>query len=102
AQARGRIDDREVAAELVEALVEQARHHRGRAVERVAGLAGPEAWLGETPAPPLGERHAQRVLRGLHRGVEPIGSPVATDLSHALAEDGIALDPVAVAVDEWV
>src|SRR5262249_27677651 len=102
AQARRRIDDREIAAELVETLVEQARHHRARAVQRIAGLASPETRLGAPPAPPLGRRHAERGLRGLQRGVESIGSPVATHLSHPLAEDGIELDPVAVAVDDWM
>ena len=43
AQPGGRIDDREIGADLVQPLIEQMRHHRGGAVERVAGLAGPEA-----------------------------------------------------------
>src|SRR5207253_10928984 len=72
------------------------------AIERVSGLASPEARLGDPPAPPLGERHAQRVLRGLQRGQESLGGQVAAHLSHSLAEDGIELDPVPVTVDDWM
>ena len=100
AQAGGRVDDREVGAELVEPLVEQARHHRGGAIERVLRLAAPEGGLGDAPAPPLGDRHAQRIARGLHGGEEAVGGLVAADLAHPLAEDGVEFDPVAVAVDD--
>jgi hypothetical protein len=99
AQPRGRVDDREVHAELGQALVEQARHHGRGAIERVLRLAAPEGRLGDAPAPALGDRHAQRVGGRLQRGEEPVGREVAAELAHALGEDGIELDPVAVPVD---
>ena len=55
-----------------------------------------------TPALALGHRHAQGVDRGLHGGVEAVAGLVAADLPHALAEDGIEFDPVAVPVDDGV
>ena len=102
AQTGGRVDDREIGAELVKALVEQARHHRGRAIERVLRLTAPEGWLRDTPALSFGDRHAQRVARGLHRGEEPVGGPIAANLAHSLAEDGVEFDPVTVTVDHRV
>ena len=99
AQAGGRVDDREIGAKLIKALVEQARHHRGRAIERVLGLTAPEGRLGDAPALSFGDRHAQRVARGLHRGEESVGGPIAANLSHSLAEDGVEFDPVTVTVD---
>src|SRR5207244_12915755 len=72
------------------------------AVEGVLRLAGPEARLGDAPAPPLGDRHAERVLRRLHRGEEPVGREIAADLPHPLGEDWIELDPVSVPVDDRV
>ena len=44
-EAGGRIEHGEVQPEFVEALVEQTRDHRGRAIERVAGREGPPALL---------------------------------------------------------
>ena len=102
AQAGGRVDDREIGAELVETLVEQTGHHRGGAIERVFRLPAPEGGLGDTPSPPLGDRHAQRVARGPHRGEEAVGGLVAANLSHAVAENGIEFDPVTVTVDDRV
>src|SRR5262249_58087878 len=58
------------------------------------------ALLGGAAAPPLGDRHAERVLGGLHGGVESFGRLVAADLSHALAEDRVKLHPVPVTVDD--
>ena len=55
AQPGGRIDDDKVEPEFVEAVVEQPRHHRGRAVERVFRLAGPEGLLSDALLPPLGD-----------------------------------------------
>ena len=102
AQPGGGIDDGVVAAELVQALIEQARHHRGGAVERVRRLAGPEARLGDAPPPALAERHAERVFGGLQCGEPSVGGLVAADPAHPLGEDGVELDPVPVAVDDRV
>ena len=99
AQTGRRIDDREIGAKLVEALVKQARHHGRGAVERILGLPAPECRLGDAPSLALGQRHAQRVARGLHRGQETVSGPVTAHLSHTLAEDGVEFDPVAIPVD---
>ena len=47
AQPGGRIDDREIDADLVEPGIEHFRHHRGGAVECVLGLTVPEIRLGD-------------------------------------------------------
>src|SRR5205085_11909300 len=44
-KAAGRVDDREVEPDLVEALVEEPRKHRGREVARVLRRMGPEGLL---------------------------------------------------------
>src|SRR6202008_1482209 len=44
AEPGGRVDDRVVQAQLVEPVVEKARHHRRRAVYRVGRLPAPEAF----------------------------------------------------------
>jgi len=56
AQTRGRIDDAEVDPQLVEAVVQHPRHHRGGAVARIGGLAPPIAFHGDAAAPPLSDR----------------------------------------------
>ena len=101
-QPGGRIDDREIGADLVEPLIQQMRDHRRGAVVGVAGLAGPEA--GHRYAPPLalGDAQHQRVAGRRHRLEEPVGREVAAHLAHLLGEDRIVLDPMAVAVNDRV
>ena len=102
AQPGGRIDDREIGADLVEPLVEEMRHHRRRAVISVAGLASPEA-RHRHPAPAaLLDAHQQRVAGHRHRGEEPVRRQITAHLAHLLTEHRIVLDPMAVAVDDRV
>jgi hypothetical protein len=96
-----RIDHREIGADLVEALVEQLWHHRGRPVERVLALAVPEIGLCYAPLGPLGRGHLQP-LAGTPRRQKAVGRLVAADLAHLLGEDRRKLDPVTVAVDDRV
>ena len=103
AQPGGRIDDREIDADLVEPLVEHLRHHRRGAVERVLGLAVPEIRAARRRA---GARSAGCSLSAsvvdLQRGEEPVGRLVAAGLAHLFAEDRGVFEPMSVAVDDRV
>ena len=61
AEPGGRIDHGEVEPEVVQALVEEARHHRGRAVQRVLGRQEPERLLPDPAAAALGHGHASEL-----------------------------------------
>ena len=100
AQPGGRVDDDEIEAELVEAVVKQARHHRGGAVERVLRLAAPERRLADALGAPLGGRHRQRVAGRPHRLQKAVRGQVAADLAHLVAEHRIVFDPMPVAIDD--
>ena len=78
AEPGGRIDDAEIDAELVEPVVEQARHHRRGAVERVGRLAAPSSlpWR----------------RRCLRRSAIDIDSDVG-DRPHRLRKPSAALSP---------
>src|SRR5688500_20196848 len=56
AQSGGGVDDAVIQAELVKPVVEKARHHCGRTIERVGRLPAPAAF------------HADASLRALGRG----------------------------------
>ena len=94
-----RIDHGKVGADLVKALIEQLRHHRGRTVERVFALPVPEIGLRNTPLGPLGRGHLQP-LAGTPWRKKAVGRLVAADLAHLLGEDRWKLDPMAVTVDD--
>src|SRR6185436_6171454 len=95
AEAGGGIDHAEIDAELIEPVVEHARHHRGGAVARVGGLAAPVAFHGDAALLALGDREVERVGYAALRGEETIPCLVARDLAHALGEDRAVLDPMA-------
>jgi hypothetical protein len=61
AEAGGGIDHAEIDAELVEPVVEHARHHRRGAIARVGRLARPVALHGDAALLALGDRQAERV-----------------------------------------
>jgi hypothetical protein len=100
AQSGGRVDDREIGADLVEPLVEQMRHHRRGAVEGVPRLPRPKARHGDPAAAALLDTQLECIARRRHGSEEPVGRLVAADLAHLLAEHRIVLDPVPVAVDD--
>ena len=64
------------------------------------------AWRVQNPGCATRRRRSATVmLRAstvVHGGVEAVAGLVAADLPHALAEDGIEFDPVAVPVDDRV
>jgi hypothetical protein len=59
AEAGGGIDHAEIEAEVIQALVHEARKHGRGPVEGVLGGEKPERLLADPPAPPLGHGHAE-------------------------------------------
>jgi len=102
AQPGGRVDDREIETDLVEAIVEQPRHHRGGAVECVFRLASPEGLLGDALVPPFGDRQRQRLAGRRHCLQKAVCRQIAADFAHLFAEHRIVFDPMPVAVDDRV
>ena len=102
AQPGGRIDDREIDADLVEPGVEHFRHHRRRTVERVLGLTVPEIRLRDAAPGALGRLQLEGVGRRFEGGEEPVGPLVAAGLAHLFAEDRGIFEPMSVAVDDRV
>ena len=100
AQPGGRVDDDKVEAQLVEAVIEQFRHHRGRAVERVFRLARPERLLPQALLAAFGDRHRQILAGRPHRLQKPVRGEIAADLAHLVAEHRVVFDPMAVAIDD--
>ena len=100
AEAGGWIDDAEIDAELVEPVVEHARHHRRGAVARVGRLAAPVALHGDAALLAFGDRQAERVGDAPLGGQEAVRRLVAGDLAHALGEDRAVFDPVSVGIDD--
>jgi hypothetical protein len=98
----GRVDDAEVDAEVVEALVHEARQHRGGAVEHVLGGRGPEGFHTDAPPPPLGQRQPERVGDAVGGDGEGLDGRVAADAAKLLAHDRQVFDPVTVGVDDRV
>ncbi len=97
-----RVGDRNVDADLIEALVEELRQHRGRAVERVARRYPPPRHAHERHLAALcgRERLGEAAARDDH--VEPFGDRRAGDLDEDVAHERQVLDDVAVAVDDRV
>ena len=102
AQPGGRIDNHKVEAQLVEAVVEQLRHHRRGAVERVFRLAAPEGLLTQTLIAALGDRHREQLAGRPHRLQKAVRGQIAADLTHLVAEHRIVFDPMPVAIDDWM
>ena len=98
-ETHGREQHREVDAELVQAFVEQPRHHGRGAVAGVLRRCAPERLLGDVLAASLGGGHAQRAAHPV--AVDPHGphGRVAADLAHRLAHHRAVFEPVAVRVD---
>src|SRR5260221_318218 len=86
AQARRRVDDREIEAELAQTLVEETREHAGRAVARILFRPRPERLLAHAPVPPLGDGHAERFAHAAPDRKEPLSGRVTTDLADLFAE----------------
>src|SRR5208282_2991603 len=102
AEPRRRVDHAEIDPQLVEAVVEHARHHRGGAVAGVGRLAPPITLHSDAPAPPLGDGERQHVGDAAHMFEQPVARLVAGGLAHVLGEYRPIFDPMAVAVDNGV
>jgi len=100
AESRRRIDDREVDADLLEAVVEHPRHHRGGAVASIGRLARPIGLHGDATLLALRDRELERVGNALLALDEPVRRLVAGNLAHPLREDREIFEPVAVGVDD--
>jgi len=100
AQSGGRVDDDKVEAQFVEAVVQQLRHHRGGAVERVFRLARPKGLLTDALVAAFGDRHREVLAGQAHRLQKPLRGKVAADLAHPVAEHRIVFDPMPVAIDD--
>jgi CheY-like chemotaxis protein len=85
-------------AEVVEALVEELRHHRGGSVERVRRLSPPRRPERPLVHPLLGGHPVPAALDVL--GLEVLDQRRAADLLEVVEEDGHWLEPVPVAVDD--
>ena len=96
----GRIDDRDVDAEIVQPLVHQPREHRGRTVEHVFARRRPEALHAGAAPSTLLERHLQRVRDPRRRQGEPFDRGLTGDLAELLAHHRQVLEPVAVRVHD--
>jgi hypothetical protein len=97
-----RVDDAEVDAEVVQALVHQARKHGGRPVEHVLARRTPEGLLADPAPAPLGQRHLERVGDALAGEIVGFRRRLASDAPEFLAHDRAILDPVPVGVDDGV
>ncbi len=102
AQPGGGIDDAVIQTELVEPVVEEARHHRGRAVERVGRLPAPEAFHPEAALRALGGGQLEGIGDAPLRLQKPVGTEIADRFAYSLAEHGCVLHPMSVAVDDRV
>ena len=100
AEPGGRVDDAEIEAELIEAVVEHARHHRGGAVAGIGRLPAPIAFHADATALALLDREVQRIGDPPLRRDKPVSRLVAGRLAHFFSEDRRVLDPMPVAVDD--
>src|SRR5207245_6504762 len=87
-------------AEILEPLVQERRHHGGRAIERVLRRQEPECLLANPAAPALGHRHVQRVRNARARHVQGLDRRVPTDTAKLLTHERVELRPVSVGVDD--
>jgi hypothetical protein len=81
----GRVDESHVDAELVEALVEEARQHRGGAVQCVARRQRPPAGPHEGVLLAHRLRDLELVRHALEHAIEARGDAFAGDLAQAVA-----------------
>src|SRR5262249_41026281 len=100
AEPGGGIDDAEIEAEVVQALVHEAREHGRRPIERVLRRQEPERLLADPAAPALGHGHVERVRDPLAREIERLHRRVPPDAAKLLAHERGELRPVPVGVDD--
>jgi hypothetical protein len=102
AEPRSRVDHGEIEPQLVEPVIEHARHHRGSAVTGVGSLAPPEALHRDAATASLGDRQRERFGDAMHVPQQPVRPLVTDGLAHLLGEHRPVFDPMAVAIDNRV
>ncbi|MGR6999032.1 hypothetical protein ACU686_14285 [Yinghuangia aomiensis] len=102
-EAVGGVEDREVDADLVEALVHQVRQHAGGAVEGVGGRDSPHGGGVDAQVAALGAvGDGTAPVGGVAHLLEHGGEVGAGVLGDEVAHQGQVFDQVAVAVDDGV
>ena len=99
-EAEARVDDRVVEADLVEALVQQPRQHRGAPVEGVLGGNGPPHRNRSPVVEPLLRGHVEGAAAVAHVADPLLRHPGATDLAEVLEEHRHHLELVRVGVHD--
>ena len=101
-EAQGRVHDREIEPEFVEALPQQRGQHGGGAIQRMARGIGEKRRSRDSPPPPLLRRYGvpRRVVTGLQTIRETGRHFAARDVSYVVEEDGIALQHMAIDIDD--
>ena len=99
AEAHGGKQNGEVDAELVQALVQQPRHHRRGAIAGVFGGRTPERLLGDVLPSPFSWRHAQRATNAIAVNAHGAHRGIAADFAHRFANHRPVFQPMAVGVD---
>src|SRR5207245_6201921 len=98
-EAGSRVEHGEVQSELVEALVEQARKHRGRAVQRVPGRKGPPALLRTASVAALLNRELEVAHDTFVAQPEGLHNAAAAHALEVLADGRSKFQPVPVSID---
>ena len=99
AEAGRRKEDREVDAELRQALVEELRHHGGGAITGVFRGCTPERLLGDVFRTALRDVHRQRTADACAPGAQSAHRRLAADPLHGLLHHRTELQPVAIGID---
>src|SRR5881397_406198 len=82
--------------------VQHPGHHRRRPVAGVGRLPAPESLHRDAAFSALLGGHAERIRPAPLRLQETVGAEVARDFADLLGKDRGVLDPMSVAVDDWV
>ncbi len=96
------VHDAKVDAEIVQALVHEARQHGRRPVEHVRARRTPKGLLAHPAPAALGQGELERVGNALAGDVVGFDRRVAPDAPEFLAHDRSVLEPVSIGVDDGV
>jgi hypothetical protein len=97
-----RVGDRDIDANLIEALVQQPGQHRGRAIERVARRDPPPRDPHERHLAPLRGREHLREPSAVDHEIESLDDRRIRELDEDVAHKREVFDDVPVAVDDRV
>src|SRR5437764_12296774 len=100
AQPTGRIDDREIEPNLVEAFVQEPREYGGREIAGVLRRMSPERLLADPPPATLLDRHRQDAARAAPDRVPAAHRRLTANFAQLFGKDRAILDPVPVGIDD--